>query len=107
MHGNLSYRDLELDTLYSERSRTSPKQQAHLRNREVVLNIVRACQPVSKKHIARQSGLQECTVGIIVMELIREGIVSEQRAKTSRGRPPFMISIGEKCDLSVLDLNFE
>jgi N-acetylglucosamine repressor len=107
MHENRSYRDFDPGGIYPERVEANPMQRVRLMHREVVLNIVRACQPVSRRDIARQSGLQECTVGVIVKELIREGMMSEELARTSRGRPPSLISIGEKCDLSVLDLNLE
>jgi len=90
-----------------ERSEANPMGRTHFRNREIVLNIVRSCQPVSRKNIARQSGLHECTVGVIIRQLTREGLLSEQRARTSRGRPSHMIFVGERCDLSALDLKLE
>jgi hypothetical protein len=107
MHEKRSYRDFDPWQICPERIEANPMRRVHLMHREVVLNIVRTCQPVSRKDIARQSGLQECTVGIIVTQLIREGMMSEQLGDTPRGRPPCMVSIGEKCDLALLDLNLE
>jgi predicted transcriptional regulator len=91
MHENRSYREKRL----------------RIMNCEIVLDIVRAYQPIAKRDVARQSGLHVCTVGVIVEQLTREGMLRGELVRTSRGRPPIMISIGEKCDLSVLDLKSE
>jgi len=90
-----------------ERSEANPMRRTHSRNCEIVLNIVRSCQPVSRKNVARQSGLHECTVGVIIRQLTREGLLSEKRTSPSRGRPSHMIFVGERCDLSALDLKLE
>lgn len=107
MHEKHSDRSFALSENNSERSETNPMSRAHFRNREIVLNIVRSCQPVSRKNVARQSGLHEATVGVIIRQLTREGLLSEERARTSRGRPSHMIFVGHRCDLTVLDLNLE
>ena len=40
-------------------------------------------------------------------QLTREGLLIEERASTSRGRPSHMIFVGKRCDLSILDLKLE
>ena len=107
MREKQSYRNVDVDGIYPGRVEVNPMQQVNFMHRQVVLNIVRRCQPVTRRDIARKSGLPECTVGSIVIQLTREGMVNEQPARTSRGRPPYMISTGKNCDLSVLDLNIE
>lgn len=105
MYEERSYRNVS--GVSGERSEASPMSRTRFRNREIVLNIVRSCQPVSRKNVARQSGLREGTVGVIIRQLTREGLLSEEPARTSRGRPSHMIFVGERCDLSALDLKPE
>jgi len=107
MHEEQSDRDFAYRKISPERSEATLMGRTHSRNREIVLNIVRSCQPVSRKNIARQSGLHECTVGVIIRQLTREGLLIEERASTSRGRPSHMIFVGKRCDLSILDLKLE
>jgi chromosome segregation and condensation protein ScpB len=46
-------------------------------NRDVVLELIRARQPVSRADLARLSGLQRSTVSEIVEDLMREEWVRE------------------------------
>ena len=56
-------------------------------NRDVVLELVRAHQPVSRADLARLSGLQRSTVSEIVEDLMRERWVREGPiVKRPRGR---------------------
>ena len=48
-------------------------------NRDVILEVVRANQPVSRADLARISGLQRSTVSLIIDQLIQEGWVREVR----------------------------
>lgn len=41
-------------------------------NRDVILEIIRANQPISRAELARLSGLQRSTVSLIVNQLIQE-----------------------------------
>ena len=50
-------------------------------NRDVVLELMRARQPVSRADLARFSGLQRSTVSEIVEDLIRER-VGARRARS-------------------------
>jgi hypothetical protein len=107
MYENLFHRDFCLGGVYSGRVEANPMRRVRLKHCDVVLNIVRASQPVARGDIARQSGLRVGTVGVIVNQLIREGMITESLSRTSRGRPRSMISVGKKCDLSTLDLILE
>ena len=46
-------------------------------NRRVVLNLIRARQPVSRADLARFSGMQRSTVSLIIEQLIAERWVEE------------------------------
>ena len=107
MYEGFYYRNSGLYWANSDRSEANHMGRTHFRNCEVVLNIVRSCQPVSRKTVARQSGLHECTVGVIIRQLTREGLLREEPTRTSRGRPSGMVFVGERCDLAVLDLKPE
>src|SRR5258708_27205031 len=53
-------------------------------NRNLVFNLVRTRQPLSRADLARVSGLQRSTVSLIVEDLIKEKRILEG----STGRPP-------------------
>jgi hypothetical protein len=107
MHENRFHRDSFPGGVDSERTEANPMRRMRLRHCEAVLNIVRASQPVARGDIARQSGLREGTVGVIVKELLREGMITEELSRAPRGRPRSMVSVGNKCDLSALDSSLE
>ena len=46
-------------------------------NRDIVLELIRANQPISRADLSRQSGLQRSTVSQIVEQLIHEKWVTE------------------------------
>jgi len=57
-------------------------------NRDIVLELIRFRQPVSRVELARFSGLQPSTISIIVEQLIGEGWVREGAiVQRPRGRP--------------------
>ena len=87
-------------------------------NRNLVLELLRRKQPISRVDIARRSGLQRSTISSIVDGLIEERWVSEGPVvKTERGRRPTMLTMNEdllllvgdirptKAILAVIDLN--
>jgi predicted NBD/HSP70 family sugar kinase len=87
-------------------------------NRDVILELVRAKQPVARVELARISGLQKSTVSVIVDELIDEGWVTEcGTRRIPRGRSQTMVSFNqdiamfavdikpEQATIAVLDLN--
>lgn len=87
-------------------------------NRDVVLEIIRGRQPISRADLARHSGLQRSTVSLIIEELIAEGWIREGAiARLPRGRRPTLLGLNEDrativCDIrpmratvAVVDLN--
>lgn len=75
-------------------------------NRDVVLELIRARQPVSRADLARFSGLQRSTVSEIVEELIGEGWVREgSAALRPRGRRPTMLGLNEDRVILAADIH--
>lgn len=74
-------------------------------NRDVVLELIRARQPVSRADLARLSGLQRSTVSEIVEDLMREEWVREGTvARRPRGRRPTMLGLNEDLVILVADV---
>jgi predicted NBD/HSP70 family sugar kinase len=70
-------------------------------NREIVLQLIHARQPISRADLARVSGLQRSTVSQIIEQLIRERWIREGAiAQLPRGRRPTMLVLND--DLVVL-----
>jgi predicted NBD/HSP70 family sugar kinase len=58
-------------------------------NRQILLNLIRKHQPISRADLARRSGLQRSTVSAITEELITERWVTEGAVSNApRGRKP-------------------
>jgi predicted NBD/HSP70 family sugar kinase len=75
-------------------------------NRDVVLELIRARQPVSRADLARLSGLQRSTVSEIVEDLMREEWVREGSvARRPRGRRPTMLGLNEDLVILVADVH--
>jgi predicted NBD/HSP70 family sugar kinase len=87
-------------------------------NRDVILELVRAKQPVARVELARASGLYPSTVSSIVEELIEEGwVVEGGTQRLPRGRRPTLLSLNadivmlavdvqpEQATIAVVDLN--
>src|ERR1700684_2754882 len=63
-------------------------------NRDVVLELIRTKQPVSRADLSRISGLQPSTVSSIAEQLIREKwIIEGATARRPRGRRPTLLSL--------------
>ena len=63
-------------------------------NRSIVLNLVRAHQPISRADLARTMGVSRGAVTLIVNDLLREGLVVEgATGETMRGRKPTFLYI--------------
>jgi predicted NBD/HSP70 family sugar kinase len=74
-------------------------------NRDIVLEIVRSKQPISRAELSRISGLQTSTVSNIVEQLLQETwIVEGAAARRPRGRRPTMLSLNENLVMLVADL---
>lgn len=75
-------------------------------NRDIVLELIRANQPVSRADVARQSGLQRSTVSQIVEQLIREKWVCEGAvAAAPRGRRPTLLELNDDLVVIAVDLH--
>lgn len=74
-------------------------------NRDLILEYIRASQPVSRVDLARLSGLQPSTVSSIVEQLKEERWIKEGGAiKTARGRRPTMLSLNDDLLILVADI---
>jgi predicted NBD/HSP70 family sugar kinase len=74
-------------------------------NRDVILEVVRANQPVSRAELSRLSGLQPSTVSLIVNQLIEERWVREGgAARLPRGRRPTMVGLNDDLVILVADI---
>lgn len=81
--------------------RVASSETARLINRDIVLQLIRAQQPVSRADLARLSGLQRSTVSQIIAQLIKERWIREgAMARLPRGRRPTMLALND--DLVVL-----
>ncbi|MES2393549.1 MAG: ROK family protein [Acidobacteriota bacterium] len=77
-------------------------------NRDIVLELIRFRQPVSRVELARFSGLQPSTISIIVEQLIGERWVREGAVvRRSRGRPSTMLEVNDQLVTFALDIRPE
>lgn len=74
-------------------------------NRDVVMELIRARQPISRADLARLSGLQRSTVSLIIEELLEEAWIREGAiAKRPRGRRPTMLVLNDDLAMIVCDI---
>lgn len=74
-------------------------------NRDLVLEVLRRNQPISRVDIARKSGLQRSTVSAIVEGLLNDRWVREGSiVKTARGRRPTMLTMNDELFILVADV---
>jgi predicted NBD/HSP70 family sugar kinase len=74
-------------------------------NRDLVLEMLRRHQPISRVDVANRSGLQRSTVSSIVEQLMAESWIREGSiVKTARGRRPTMLSMNEDLMILVADV---
>lgn len=77
-------------------------------NRDVILELVRAKQPVARMELARASGLYPSTVSAIVEELIEERwVVEGGTQRLPRGRRPTLLSLNEDIVMLAVDVRPE
>lgn len=75
-------------------------------NRDIVLELIRAKQPISRADLARSSGLQRSTVSQIVEQLIGEKWVCEGAvASRPRGRRPTLLVLNEDLVVIAVDIH--
>ena len=66
-------------------------------NRQIVLNLVRANQPISRADLARTMGVRRGSVSLIVNDLLESGLLVEgATGKTDRGRKPTFLYIDSR-----------
>lgn len=66
-------------------------------NRQILLNLVRAWQPVSRADLARLMGTRRGAISLIVNDLIAEGVLFEgAKGETARGRKPQFLYIDSR-----------
>jgi predicted NBD/HSP70 family sugar kinase len=75
-------------------------------NRDIVLELIRAKQPISRADLSRHSGLQRSTVSQIVEQLIREKWACEGAIATlPRGRRPTLIELNDDLVAIAVDIH--
>ena len=75
-------------------------------NRDIVLELIRANQPISRADLSRQSGLQRSTVSQIVEQLIGEKWVCEGAVDSPpRGRPSTLLELNDDLVVIAVDVH--
>ena len=75
-------------------------------NRNLVFNLVRTRQPLSRADLARVSGLQRSTVSLIVEDLINERWILEgSTGRPPRGRRPTFLELNHQRAVIALDIH--
>src|SRR5262245_20034430 len=89
--------------------RVATSETARKINRQIMLNLLRRHQPMSRADLARRSGLQRSTVSAIVDQLIDEGWITEGAiGKLPRGRRPRFLHLNaERAGIIGVDLRPE
>ena len=79
---------------------------ARLINRDIVLELIRASQPISRADLARRSGLGRSTISQIVEQLIHENWVREgAMGSPPRGRRPTLIGLNKDLVAIAVDVH--
>jgi predicted NBD/HSP70 family sugar kinase len=74
-------------------------------NRDILLQLIHARQPISRADLARLSGLQRSTVSQITEQLIAEGWIREgATARLPRGRRPTMLVLNNDLVVFAVDI---
>jgi predicted NBD/HSP70 family sugar kinase len=79
---------------------------ARVINRDIVLELIRTSQPISRADLARRSGLGRSTVSQIVEQLIDENWVREgAMGSLPRGRRPTLLGLNEDLVAIAVDIH--
>jgi len=79
---------------------------ARVINRDIVLELIRTSQPISRADLARRSGLGRSTVSQIVEQLIDENWVREgEMGSLPRGRKPTMLGLNGALVAIAVDIH--
>jgi len=83
--------------LHAKELRIATRGTSRAINRQIVLNLLRTHQPVSRAALARLMGMQRSAVGLLVNELIAQGLVREgATGEASRGRKPTLLQLDSR-----------
>lgn len=75
-------------------------------NRNLVFNLIRTRQTISRADLARASGLQRSTISLIAEDLIQDGwVVEGSIGKLPRGRSPTFLEINRRRAIIALDIH--
>ncbi len=79
---------------------------ARIINRDIVFELIRASQPISRADLARRSGLGRSTISQIVDQLIRENWVREgAMGSLPRGRRPTLVGLNGDLVAIAVDIH--
>ncbi|HZY61894.1 MAG TPA: ROK family transcriptional regulator [Edaphobacter sp.] len=88
------------------RKQSASNKTPRLINRNLVFNLIRTRQPLSRADLARISGLQRSTVSLIVEDLIRDKWVLEgSTGRLPRGRRPTFLELNHHRAVIALDIH--
>lgn len=74
-------------------------------NRNLVFNLIRIHQPLSRADLARVSGLQRSTISLVVETLLRERWITEgSTVRLPRGRSPIALHLNHQRGVVALDI---
>jgi predicted NBD/HSP70 family sugar kinase len=100
-HNRNGIRHIDLTELQLASSET-----ARVINRDIVLELIRASQPITRADLARRSGLGRSTISQIVEQLIEENWVREgAMGSPPRGRRPTLIGLNEDLVAIAVDIH--
>jgi predicted NBD/HSP70 family sugar kinase len=75
-------------------------------NRNLVFNLIRTRQPISRADLARVSGLQRSTISLIVEDLIRDRWILEgSTGRLPRGRRPTFLELNHQRAVIAVDIH--
>jgi len=88
------------------RTQTASNKTPRKINRNLIFNLIRTKQPISRADLSRTSGLQRSTISLIVEDLIREGwIVEGAVGQLPRGRRPTFLEINSRRAIVAIDIH--
>jgi predicted NBD/HSP70 family sugar kinase len=88
------------------RTQTATNKTPRKINRNLIFNLIRTRQPISRADLSRASGLQRSTVSLIVEDLIGDGwIVEGSVGQLPRGRRPTYLELNRKRVIIALDIH--
>jgi predicted NBD/HSP70 family sugar kinase len=88
------------------RRQSASNKTPRLINRNLVFNLIRTHQPLSRADLARVSGLQRSTVSLIVEDLIKDKWILEgSTGRLPRGRRPTFLELNHQRAVIALDVH--